>query len=245
MKLSPVSPILLASLTLIAGCSKSAPSDTKTTGASAPSPAAACGDNLAKLMTTAPPDAKKAFPSICASVSAPTQSCIAKAKVDKDVDACLATNKADKDAFMIGMMGAALASTPATPPAGPTRLAKLGLQLDVPGEAMVSDGLTAKSQMVNASSIGGLVIGAVTGTTPKTLKAAKAEAQVFKPLNVKGDESGGTYWMTFENKGSLGTNYWVKTLQKVGKQTYVCEGSPDTADKEAAALAACRSLRAL
>ncbi len=123
------------------------------------------------------------------------------------------------------------------------KIDKLGLQIDVPGEALVGDGIDAKSVMVTAPSVGGLSIGEANADTAKSLKAAKSEAELFKPRNVHGEQSADGYWLTFENTGSMGTNYWVKAVRQIGAKTYVCEGSPDTADKASAALAACKTLR--
>jgi hypothetical protein len=83
-------------------------------------PVDACATNLSKLESSAPADVKNSFPTICGAVSAPTQTCIGAAKTEKDVDGCLASNKADKDAFMMGMMGAAVAGEKAAPPAPKT-----------------------------------------------------------------------------------------------------------------------------
>jgi hypothetical protein len=222
--------------------------------------AAACASKLASLDPKANADSKKAFAAVCSAVSSKAQACITNAAAEKDVEGCVSQSP-DKEAFALAIMGAALAAasapaassspaipTAAPPPpaaAGPTKLDKLGLQIDVPGETMVGDGIGPKSQMVNAVSVGGMTISAATPSTAKTLKAAKSEAQIFTPKNVQGEQTSDGYWLTFENKGSLGTNYWVKVLRHVGKQGYVCEGTPDTADKEAAVLAACRTLRPL
>ena len=230
------------------GCSKTESSAGTTSGSASASAAStgaasACADRLASMKPGASADDKKNFAAACGAVSAKTQACIAAAKADKDMDACL-TDKTEKEAVTAVILGAALkAGTASAGATSTTKLPKVGLQIDVPGEAMVSDGIGPNSQMVNTVAIGGITISEASGSTPKTLKAAKADAQMFKPRNVQGDQTADGYWLTFENTGSMGTNYWVKTVHTFGKKSYVCEGSPDTADKEAAALAACKTLR--
>ncbi len=236
---------LLSTLALAVGCSRAEPSATASTSITAASPATAsagCADKLATFKPGATPDDRKNFASACGALSAKAQTCIAGAS-QKDMDGCLA-DKADKDAFMSVMFGAAAKEAAASASAvTPTKLDKVGLQIDVPGEAMVGDGIGASSQMVNAVAIGGLTVSEASSSTAKTLKAAKSEAKMFNPKNVQGEQTSDGYWLTFENTGSMGTNYWVKSLRRIGAKTYVCEGSPDTAAKASAALGACRSLR--
>jgi hypothetical protein len=236
---------LLSTLALAAGCSKAEPAaaaSTSITAASTISASAGCADKLAALKPGATADDKKTFASACGAVSAKAQTCIAGAS-QKEMDGCLA-DRADKDAFMGVMFGAAAkAAAAAASATNPTKLDKVGLQIDVPGEAIVGDGIGASSQMVNAVAIGGITVTEAGASTAKTLKAAKAEARMFNPKNVQGEQTSDGYWLTFENTGSMGTNYWVKTLRQIGNKKYVCEGSPDTAAKAVAALAACKTLR--
>lgn len=124
-----------------------------------------------------------------------------------------------------------------------TKLAKLGLEIDVPGEAVVGDALDPASVAVNAVSVGALGIGPAQ-TAPKTLKAAKAQAQSLRPTNVQGEQTTGGYWLTFDSPGTDGSLHWVKTLQTIGKKSYSCEGTV-TSEQAAAALAACKTLRPL
>jgi hypothetical protein len=232
-------------LTLAVGCSKTDPPAAASTSITAASPGSAssgCADKLATFKPGATAEDKKNFASACGALSAKAQTCIAGAE-QKDMDGCLA-DKADKDAFMGAMFGAAAkAATAAAAATNATKLDKVGLQMDVPGEAMVGDGIGARSQMVNAVAIGGLTVSEAGASTAKTLKAAKSEAKMFNPKNVQGEQTSDGYWLTFENTGSMGTNYWVKSLRQIGGKAYVCEGSPDTAAKASAALAACKTLR--
>jgi len=238
--------LVLSTLTLALaplGCSKSASSGGAAPGGSGATGSSACAAKMATFNAKATADEKAAYQTACAAVSAKAQSCIAGASSEKDLDSCL-TDKADKDAFMGAALGAAFqAGAAAMNKAGPKKIDKLGLQIDVPGEAIVGDGLDAKSVMVNAVAMGGLTIGEAGSSTPKTLKGAKSDAQMFKPTNVQGEQSADGYWLTFQNTGSMGTNYWVKTVHTIGKKSYACEGAADTADKAAAALAACKTLR--
>jgi hypothetical protein len=229
------------------GCSKkdSGSSAAGSSGsAGSTSTSSACADRLASTKTGATDEDKKNFATVCAAISNKAQTCIGAAKSDKDMDACL-TDKTDKEAVMAAVLGAAMKQASAS--SGTSKAVKLdklgGLQMDVPGESMVSDGIGPNSQMVNSVAIGGVTVSEAGSSTPKTLKAAKSDAALFKPKNLQGEQSSDGYWLTFENTGSAGTNYWVKTVKQFGKKSYACEGVPDTADKAQAALAACKSLR--
>lgn len=240
--------VVLSALAFAAlGCSKDSGSSGASaagTGSAASSGAAAsCAAKMASFNAKATADEKKAYATACGAVSAKAQACIAGAASEKDLDACM-TDKADKDAFMGAALGAAIqAGAAAAGKSGAQKLDKLGLQLDCPGETMVSDGLGPKSVMVNSVAMGGLTVEEASASTPKTLKAAKSDAQMFKPSNVQGEQAPDGYWLTFQNTGSMGTNYWVKSVKVIGKKTYSCEGAPDSQDKASAALAACKTLR--
>jgi hypothetical protein len=242
---------ILASMTLLAGagCSKasggSSSASTSASAATAGATPAACADRVASFNPKATASDKTAYAAACSAISAKAQTCIASAKQDKDVDACL-VDKADKDAFMGAALVAAFQGGTAAPQGvHTTKLDKLGVQLDAPGEALVSDGIGPKSAMIIDAAVGGLSVGEAPTFTAKTLKAAKSEAQMFKPHNLQGQEIADGYWLTFENTGSLGTNYWVKTVHRIGKKTFTCDATSDTAEKSSAALTACKTLRAI
>jgi hypothetical protein len=221
-------------------CSKSDGASGSTTTTSGASAADACASKLAGMKPGASDNEKKAFATACNAMSAKARDCIAKSSGQKDMDACV-TEKDDKMALFGAMLGAA--ATESAQKTSATKLEKLGVQLDIQGEALVGDGLDKTSQMVNATSLGALLVSEVGKSSAKTLKAAKSEAGLFKPRNVQGETQADGYWLTFENTGSMGTNYWVKTRKQLGAKSYECGATVDTADKAAAALSACKTLR--
>ncbi len=227
------------------GCGKSEGTSTGTatvTGA-ATGGSSGCADRLTSLNKKGDAD-KKVYATACDALSEKARTCIADAKSEKDLDACV-TDKADKEKLFAVILGAAMeqSAKKAAGPAAATKLEKIGVALDVPGEISVSDGIDKNSQMILGASVGGLNVGEAGRSVPKTLAAAKSEAKMFKPKNVKGETEANGYWLTFENTGSLGTNYWVRTRREFGKKAYECSASVDTQEKADAALAACKTLR--
>jgi hypothetical protein len=235
--------VVLSALALAAlGCSKHDAKSEGTPSASAASTvssAAGCIDKLAGLKATSTPDEKKSYAVACSAVSPKAQACIASIKTEEDMDACIA-DKADREAFLGAILasaakaGAAASAAPRT-----AKLDRLGLEIDLPGEPSIGAGTSKSSVMINTVAFGQVIVGPASPSTAKTLKAAKAAVKSFKPTNVHGEQAPDNYWLTFQAQ-SL---YWVKTLQKVGKNSYTCETAVDSPDKASAALAACKTLR--
>jgi hypothetical protein len=125
--------------------------------------------------------------------------------------------------------------------AAAVKLPNVALQMDVAGETMVSKGMETTSDMVNAESIGAVEIDLT--TKPQTLDEAKADAKDFNPTNMKDEKLADGWALTYENKGSAGTNFWVRVRREIGGKSYVCSTTGSQAEQAKAVLAACKSLR--
>ena len=124
----------------------------------------------------------------------------------------------------------------------PTKLAKLGLQIDIPGEATAGDGIGGdKATMLSGSGIGALQVDIP--KTPQTVDEAKSDASMYSPKNLKTEVLPDGWVLTFENKGGMGTNYWVQVRRDIGGKTYNCSTTGSDADQAKAVVAACKSLR--
>jgi hypothetical protein len=126
---------------------------------------------------------------------------------------------------------------------GPTKLPKLGLQIDAPGLVIVDDGVGTNGMMISGPEVGGINISEAGKDDPKTLKAAQSDSELFTPKNVKTETLPDGWVLTFENTGSAGVNYWVTVRREIGKKPIMCTGANDTAAKSAAVVAACKSLK--
>ncbi|HVK71947.1 MAG TPA: hypothetical protein VM734_01450 [Kofleriaceae bacterium] len=126
-------------------------------------------------------------------------------------------------------------------PASPTKLPKLDLQLDVPGEVLVSDGIGAEGHLVNGPSVGAISI--EVAKEAQTLDQAKSDAEAFTPKNLKSETLADGWALTFENTGSMGTNYWVTVRREIGGKSIACTTTGGEAAQAAAVLAACKTLR--
>jgi hypothetical protein len=125
--------------------------------------------------------------------------------------------------------------------AGPMKIEALGLMIDVPAGSTMSE--MAGSQLIKGD---GLVVGvkAAGQFTAETLAAELEEAKdMYTATNVTQEEVEGGWHVTFENKGGMGTNYWVKSHLTFDGKAYTCGTTSSTKEQQAAALAACKSLK--
>jgi len=125
--------------------------------------------------------------------------------------------------------------------AGPLKIEALGLTMDAPAGSSVSE--MAGSQLIKGD---GLVVGveAAGQFAAETLAAELEEAKdMYTATNVAQEEVEGGWHVTFENKGGMGTNYWVKSHLTFDGKAYTCGTTASTKEQQAAALAACKSLK--
>jgi len=125
--------------------------------------------------------------------------------------------------------------------AGPTKLPKLGLQLDAPGDITVGDAIGGEGHMLQGAGIGAMQI--EVAKKPQTLDEAKAEAADYSPKNVKGEAIADGWTLTYDNTGGAGANYFVTVRRDIGGKTYTCSTTGSDPAQAAAVLAACKSLR--
>ena len=85
--------------------------------------------------------------------------------------------------------------------AGPTKLPKLGLSIEVPGSVEVGDAIMGEGHMLQGSSIGAMQI--ETAEKPKTLDEAKSDADMYSPKNLKTETLADGWTVTFDNTGSM------------------------------------------
>ncbi len=122
-----------------------------------------------------------------------------------------------------------------------TKLPKLGLQIDVPDEAIVGDAMMAEGNSINSAALGAMQVEIY--KTPQTLDEAKADAKDFNPKNLKGDALPDGWTLTYDNTGSMGANYFTTVRRDIGGKTYKCWTTSDKKERADAVLAACKSLR--
>ena len=125
--------------------------------------------------------------------------------------------------------------------AGPTKLPKLGLTVDVPGEATVGDGVLGDGNSVTGEDIGMMNI--EVAEKPETLDEAKSDADMYTPKNLKADKLADGWALSFDNTGGAGANYFVEVRREIGGKTYKCSTTQGDKDRAAAVLAACKTLR--
>jgi hypothetical protein len=124
---------------------------------------------------------------------------------------------------------------------GPAKLPKLGLVIDVPGEVTVGDAVMGEGNMLQGSSVGAMQVEVEKKT--QTLDEAKADADMYSPKNVKAETLSDGWALSFENKGSMGANFFVDVRRTIDGKLYKCWVTTGEAKQAEAVLAACKTLK--
>jgi hypothetical protein len=125
-------------------------------------------------------------------------------------------------------------------PAGPTKLPKLNLQIDVPGSVELSNAIGGEGHMLMGSGIGAMSV--TLEKEAKTLEEGKSDAEMYGPKNLKEEKLADGWALTFENTGGMGKNYFVEVRREIDGKSYSCSTtSPD--ERAQKVLAACKTLR--
>ena len=121
--------------------------------------------------------------------------------------------------------------------AGPTKLPKLGLSIDVPGKVEVGDAIMGEGHMLQGESIGAMQI--EIADKKKTLDDAKR----YGPKDLKDETLPDGWAVTYSNTGSMGKNFFVDVQRDIGGKTYHCSTTGSEEKQQQAVLAACKSLK--
>ncbi len=125
--------------------------------------------------------------------------------------------------------------------AGPTKLPKLGLVINVPGEVELGDAVMGTGHMLTGAEVGAMQV--EIAEKPETLEEAKSDADMYSPKNVKADKLADGWSLTFDNTGGAGANYFVEVRRDIDGKTYKCTTTQGDKDRAAAVLAACKTLK--
>lgn len=118
---------------------------------------------------------------------------------------------------------------------------KLGLEASAPSGTQVSDGVLGDGAMLQGPDLV-VQIELATDMTPTTVDAAKEEADMYSPKNLATETLADGWALTFDNVGSMGTNYFVQVRRELGGKAYWCTTTASSEAQKANALAACKSL---
>jgi hypothetical protein len=110
----------------------------------------------------------------------------------------------------------------------------------VPGSVELSDAIGGEGHMLMGEGIGAMSV--TIEKEAKTLEAAKSDAEMYSPKNLKEEKLADGWTLTFENTGSMGKNYFVQVRRQIDGKEYDCSTtSPD--ERAQKVLAACKTLR--
>jgi hypothetical protein len=125
--------------------------------------------------------------------------------------------------------------------AAETKIEQLGLKAELPAGSQVTDGIGGKGVMIIGTAP--VTIDVAGDDKPKTLDAAKKDAETYTPTNFKEEKLDDGWILTFENTGSMGTNYWLTSRREIGDKGYACNTSVNSAEQRDAAIKICKSLK--
>jgi len=137
--------------------------------------------------------------------------------------------------------GGATAGKATEAKAGPTKLPKLGLSIDVPGAVDVGDAIMGEGHMLTGAGVGALTVEIT--EKPQTLDEAKSDADLYTPKNLKEEKLADGWTLTFDNTGSMGKNFFVQVRRDINGKSYNCSTTGSDAKQAAAVLAACKTLK--
>ncbi len=121
------------------------------------------------------------------------------------------------------------------------KLDTLGLELDVPGKVEVGKAIGSDGSMLQGSGIGAMTV--EVATKPMPLDEAKSDAKMYSPKNLKDETLPDGWLLTYENKGAMGTNYFVESRRTIEGKEIKCGTTGGDAKQVANVVAACKSLR--
>lgn len=118
----------------------------------------------------------------------------------------------------------------------------LGIKATVPAGASVRKAPVGDGVMVQGP---GLVVTVekAKASRPKTIAAAKKDADMYTPKNIKSEKLADGWVFTFENKGGMGKNYFVQVRRKIGNTDFWCSTTAHKPAQQKNALAFCKSLK--
>lgn len=115
------------------------------------------------------------------------------------------------------------------------------LKVDLPPSANLSDGIGGGVMIMAPDLV--VTIARAGASTPKTIAEAKTQVQMFKPQKLHAEALKDGYALTFENKGGLGRNYFVRVRRVIGGKAYTCTTTASRPAQQVNALKVCKSLR--
>lgn len=121
-----------------------------------------------------------------------------------------------------------------------TKIEKVGLSVELPPESTVSDGIGDKSAMVSTGNCT-LTVSVAKDTDPKTSADGKGGALATENMKIEKLSDG--WYITSENTGSAGRNYWLTMRREIGGKGYMCETLQSSADQVKCAIAICKGLK--
>ena len=115
------------------------------------------------------------------------------------------------------------------------------LQVRVPKDTKVSKNAVGIGVMLKGPKVS-MTIGPEVDVDAADLEGAKKNARSYSPSDVEGEALKDGYILTYTNKGSMGTNYWLVGRRTIDGTAYTCGVSSPKEVHQKTAIAICKSL---
>lgn len=137
--------------------------------------------------------------------------------------------------------GAAKSAEGASAASETVTLTQVGLKANLPAGANVSDGIGGDGVMIQAADVVVSIV-ATNDLTTVTLAEAREDADMYSPQNLADEALPDGWVLTFDNKGGMGANYFLKVYREIGGKGYLCDTTASKTSQRDRALAICKSL---
>jgi hypothetical protein len=130
--------------------------------------------------------------------------------------------------------------------AAPKTIDAFGLAFDGPADAEVSDMTMGDNKTMMVMGTGVVFsVAEPSSISATTLEEAVEGSKIYDGATItKQEKTADGYHLEFNNKGSMGANYFVEIRRTIGEKPYICSTTAPDASFAKAAVAACQSLRA-
>lgn len=121
-------------------------------------------------------------------------------------------------------------------------LPKLSLKADAPSGSSVSDAIMGDGLMIQGPGVL-VTIEMASDRRPKTVKDDQQEFSMYSPTNIKTENLTDGWVNLFQNKGGMGTNYFVHARREIAGKDYWCDTTCTDPEQQQNALKVCKSLK--
>lgn len=116
------------------------------------------------------------------------------------------------------------------------------LEARVPAETRVTRNAAGAGVMLKGPGVSMTIATAQRGVDPADVAEAKKNAENYAPRATKEEDLSDGFILTYESKGSTGTNYWLVGRREIEGVSYACGVRSPKKEHQQTAVTICKSL---